>query len=41
LGVTPEEILNSHLLVFAAEKARVDGIVVNFEDFKKAALTEV
>jgi len=38
LGVTPEEILNSHLLVFAAERARVDGVVVNFGEFKKTAV---
>lgn len=38
LGVTPEEILNSHLLVFAAEKARRDERVVRFNDFKSSAL---
>lgn len=38
LGVTPEEVLDSHLLVFAAEKARLDGSVVDFQDFKKQAI---
>lgn len=39
LGVTPEEVLNSHLLVFAAEKARREERVVRFEEFKKGAMT--
>lgn len=38
LGVTPDEVLNSHLLVFAAEKARLDGCVVDYPKFKKDAL---
>ena len=38
LGVTPEGILDSHLLVFAAEKARLDGNVVDFQNFKAEAL---
>ncbi|ORX37400.1 putative NAD-binding Rossmann fold oxidoreductase [Kockovaella imperatae] len=38
LGVTPDEVLNSHLLVFAGETARKQGTVVNFEEFKKEAL---
>ncbi|SPO01440.1 related to dehydrogenases and related proteins [Cephalotrichum gorgonifer] len=35
LGVTPGEILNSHLLVFAAETARREGRVVDFDEFEK------
>ena len=38
LGVTPEEILNSHLLVFAAEDARKQGRVVDFGQFKEWAI---
>jgi hypothetical protein len=38
LGVTPEEILNSHLLVFAAEKARREERVIRFGEFKEGAL---
>ncbi len=38
LGVTPEEVLNSHLLVFAGERARKEGKVIDFEEFKEAAL---
>ncbi|GFZ45521.1 hypothetical protein JCM24511_03247 [Saitozyma sp. JCM 24511] len=41
LGVTPEEVLNSHLLVFAAEKARRDERVVDFEQFKRGAVKGV
>lgn len=41
LGVTPEQILNSHLLVFAAEKARKEGQVVDFERFKEQAIASV
>ncbi|WWD17686.1 hypothetical protein CI109_102127 [Kwoniella shandongensis] len=40
LGVTPEEVLNSHLLVFAAEQARKEGRVVDFEQFKKGAIVQ-
>ncbi|ORY34263.1 putative NAD-binding Rossmann fold oxidoreductase [Naematelia encephala] len=38
LGVTPDDVLNSHLLVFAAEKARREKRVVDFELFKKGCL---
>ena len=38
LGVTPDEVLNSHLLVFAGERARKQGTVIDFEDFKQQAL---
>ena len=38
MGVTPEEVLDSHLLVFAAEQARKENRVVDFADFKKQAL---
>lgn len=34
LGITPEEALNSHLLVFAGEKARVENKVIDFAQFK-------
>lgn len=35
LGVTPDDILNSHLTVFAAEKARHENRVVDFDEFKR------
>ncbi|KAL2209497.1 NAD(P)-binding protein [Sarocladium strictum] len=38
MGVTPEEILDSHLLVFAAEGARKENRVVDFAEFKTQAL---
>jgi hypothetical protein len=38
LGVTPDDVLNSHLLVFAAEKARREEKVIRFADFKKGAM---
>ncbi|KAK1925438.1 putative NAD-binding Rossmann fold oxidoreductase [Papiliotrema laurentii] len=37
LGVTPEQVLDSHLLVFAAEKARLEGTVVDYQAFKQTA----
>ena len=39
LRVTPDEILNSHLLVFAGEKARLEGSVVDFAHFKADAVS--
>lgn len=38
MGVTPEEVLDSHLLVFAAEAARKETRVVDFAEFKSQAL---
>ena len=38
MGVTTEDVLASHLLVFAAEKARKDGQVVEFSKFKDESL---
>lgn len=38
LGVTPDDVLNSHLTVFAAEQARKEKRVVDFGKFKAAAL---
>ncbi|KAK3196308.1 hypothetical protein K4F52_000689 [Lecanicillium sp. MT-2017a] len=38
LGVTTEDILDSHLLVFAAEKARKEGHVVDFAQFKEECI---
>ncbi|KAM3447038.1 hypothetical protein MY3296_009123 [Beauveria thailandica] len=37
LRVTIDDILDSHLLVFAAEKARRESCVVDFEQFKHAS----
>ena len=39
LNVTPQEVLNSHLLVFAGEQARKEKRVVEFGEFKKRALS--
>ncbi|BEI92123.1 uncharacterized protein CcaverHIS019_0409430 [Cutaneotrichosporon cavernicola] len=38
LGITPDDVLNSHLIVFAAEKARHTNTVVDFDTFKTQAL---
>ena len=40
LAVTPEEILDSHLLVFAAEQARKENRVVDFTEFKRDAMAK-
>jgi hypothetical protein len=33
LGTDVSEVLRSHLAVFAAEKSRKEGVVVDYEDF--------
>jgi hypothetical protein len=38
LGITTDDVLNSHLIVFAAEKARKETMVVDFGKFKDAAV---
>lgn len=38
MGVRPEEVLDSHLLVFAAEQARKESRVIDFAEFKTQAL---
>ncbi len=35
LGVTPQDILRSHLMVFAAEKARLSDQVIPYAAFQK------
>ena len=37
LNVEPLEMLNSHLLVFAAEESRISGKTVHFDDFAQNA----
>ncbi|ORY27922.1 hypothetical protein BCR39DRAFT_536807 [Naematelia encephala] len=40
LGVTSQDVLHSHLIVFAAEQSRKTGSTVDFRDFKQQALQE-
>jgi hypothetical protein len=37
MRVTPEDVLQSHLTVFAAEQSRKTKTTVDFEAFKEAA----
>lgn len=37
LGTDIDEVLRSHLSVFAAEKSRLEGRVIDIEDFEKDA----
>lgn len=37
MGVTPEEVLNSHLIVLAAEESRKSGVTVDFPEYKLKA----
>jgi hypothetical protein len=37
LGTTVDEILRSHLTVFAAEKSRREGTIVNVQEYEKQA----
>jgi hypothetical protein len=39
MRVTPEDVLQSHLTVFAAEQSRKTKTTVNFEEFKRKAFT--
>jgi predicted dehydrogenase len=40
LGVEPEDILRSHLMVFAAEESRLKDQNVLYDDFQKRCLSE-
>lgn len=35
LGVTPEDVLRSHLMVFASETSRKEGKVIDYAEFEK------
>ena len=39
LKITPHEILDSHLLVFAAERARRENTVIDFAKFKEDCMS--
>jgi hypothetical protein len=41
MGVTPEDVLHSHLTVFAAEQSRKTRATVDFTDFKRKAFASV
>lgn len=41
MGVTPEDVLHSHLTVFAAEESRKSRATVNFEEFKTKAFASM
>ena len=38
LGVTAEEVLNTHLVVFAAEQSRMERRTIDFSSFKATAM---
>lgn len=35
LGVTPEDVLRSHLMVFASEASRKEGRVISYQEYEK------
>jgi len=41
LGVDVDEILRSHLTVFAAEKSRLEGKVIDVAEFEKEARVQL
>jgi len=41
LGASVSQILNSHLVVFAAERSRRDGVIINFGGFERQCREEM